>query len=339
MIEFLELKNDAEYNPLSIAEDAPLTQSFMYGKWQEMSGRKVRRFEIKQGEEIIGFFQAVIYPLVFSKKFIYMPHGPILTEKPDEKFWKQFKEETARVAKEENAIFARFDIFPKIENNSEKFFKKTPIYSYRSSYFQPKFEWILNLEKPEEKILSDMHPKTRYNIGLAERHNIEIEIISENFNEYFDSFYKLLEETAKRDNFNLHPKDYYLNILEILDSNNAFLAVARYDSNILLVNLVLLYGKTAYFIFGGSSGEHKNLMFSHLAQWESIKEAKTRGLAVYNFGGVQGSDKDYENYEGISVFKKRFGGLLLEYSDSYDLILKPLLYKLYNLRKWLLNLK
>ena len=181
-----------------------------------------------------------------------------------------------------------------------------------------------------------MHPKTRYNIGLAERRGIKVEIISQNFDKYFDYFYKLLEETARRDNFNLHLKNYYRNIFNALSQDNAFLSVAKYSDKILAINLIVLFGETAYFMHGGSSDEYKNLMFSHLTQWEAIKEAKRRGFKVYNFGGVD-ADGIYETFGGISIFKKRFGGKLLEYSDSYDLVLKPVWYALYNLRKKLLQ--
>lgn len=355
MFEFREIKSENEYKLLELNPDAPFIQAWIFGEWQGAIGRKVRRFEIRENTEIFGFFQAIVFNLVFSNNFIYVPHGPILTRDPDEKFWKQFKEEIMQAAKEENSIFVRFDPFllsrsPALRGegdpNLNKFFKKVPAYAYRSSYFQPKFEWIVNLNKTEDELFNEMHPKTRYNIRLAEKKNVKIEIVKSDFNRYFEEFYRLLKETAKRDDFSLHSKIYYKNIFKTLDSGNAFLSIARYDDNILLVNLVLLYGKTAYFIFGGSSDKQKNLMFSHLAQWESIKEAKKRGINLYNFGGVGPStffdfsqDKSlrvnnrYESYGGISVFKKRFGGEIFEYSDSYDLILKPFWYYLYNLRK------
>ena len=342
MFEICEIKHKAEYNPLLILKQAPFTQAGFYGEWQEMMGRKVRRFEIirprrtslglEKDSEIVGFFQVIKYPLLFSQSFLYVPHGPILKEVSylGDEFLKTFHDKLLEITKEENAIFVRFDPFPKTENNFDKYFKKTPISHYHSSYFQPKFEWILNLEKPEEEILNEMHPKTRYNINLAQKRGIKIEIVNENFEKYFNDFNKLLEETARRDNFGLHPKIYYQNIFKTLNSENAFLVIAGYKGKILLVNLVLLYGRAAYFAFGGSSGEHKNLMFSHLAQWEAIKEAKRRGFEVYNFGGIGNGG---EELEGVSFFKKRFGGGLLEYSDSYDLILKPFWYWLYNLYK------
>ena len=108
--------------------------------------------------------------------------------------------------------------------------------------------------------------------------------------------------------------------------------IATYDSKTLAINLVLLYGETAYFIFGASSDEFKNLMAPHLLHWRAAIEIKKLGFKIYNFGAVG------EEYEGVSRFKKRFGGELLEHSDSYDLVLEPIWYHLYNLRKWVSNL-
>lgn len=347
MFEFQEIKNATEYDPLMINKNAPFTQAWFFGEWQEAMGRKVRRFKIMKDSGTTGFFQVIKYPLIFSKNFLYIPHAPVLqsfSEGGDQlprEFLKEFHEKLLEIAKEENAVFLKFDPFLPRRNFSEggsdmsKYFKKTPIAHYHSSYFQPKFEWILNLEKSEEEILSGMHPKTRYNIGLAKRKGIKIEIISGNFEKYFDDFYKLLEETTKRDNFNLHPKTYYQNIFSRCgEDKNAFLSVAKYDGKILAINLILLFGNAACFLFGGSSSEHKNLMFSHLAQWEAIKEAKKRRFSIYNFGGVD-NNGNYKALGGVSIFKKRFGGELLEYSDSYDLILKPFWYYLYNLMKLL----
>ena len=326
MFEMREIKNKEEYNPLLVSKNAPLTQTWFYGEWQEMMGRKVRRFEVKKDSEIIGFFQTIKYPLLFGQNFLYIPHGPVATL--NNEFLQEFHRKSIEIGKEEKAVFVRFDPFPKTEKSLLKYFRKTPASHCYSSFFQPKFEWILNLEKSEEKILSEMHPKTRYNINLATKRGIKTEIINETFSGYFNNFYKLLEETAKRDNFKLHPKIYYENIFGTLDSNNAFLATAKYNSKVLAINLVLLFGGTAHFLFGGSSDEYKNLMFSYLVQWEAIKETRRKGCKIYNFGAISS-----EKLKGISRFKKGFGGKLLEYSDSYDIVIKPFWYFLYNLRK------
>ncbi len=357
MFEICEIKNKGEYLLLSISKNASFVQAWFYGEWQEMMGRKARRFEVKKDSEIIGFFQIVRYPLPFNQSLLYIPHAPVLSNPPTggeggaiNIFLKEFRDKLLEIAKEENAIFARFDLYFHNWNygsieNLNKYFKKVPGYAYHSFYFQPKYEWILNLDKPENELLGNMHPKNRYNIRLAEKKGINIEIISENFKKYFEEFYSLMETTAKRNNFRLHPKIYYQNIFKNCEENkNVFLILAKYDNKILAINLILLFGETAYFVFGGASDEFKNLMAPHLAHWQGILEAKCRNCKFYNFGAVDSGKFSAQGgpvsgWEGISRFKKGFGGQLLEYSDSYDLVLRPFWYWLYNLRKWALNQK
>lgn len=350
MFEIREIKNKEEYNPLLINKNAPFTQAWFYGEWQEMIGRpaqgwsassrKVRRFEVKEGSDIIGFFQIIKYPLPLSNSLLYIPHGPLLRQGFGEQagFLKEFKKRLLEIAKEENAIFIRFDLYFHNSNyeskeNFNKYFHKVSSYAYHSVYFQPKYEWILDIDKPESELLGNMHPKNRYNIRLAGNKGVAIEIVENNFEKCFEDFYSLMEKTGKRNNFKLHPKIYYRNIFDNCEENkNVFLVLAKYNDKVLAMNLILLFGETAYFIFGGSSDEFKNLMAPHLLHWQGIIKAKNRGCKFYNFGGV-GSGDDYKYFGGISRFKKRFGGRLIEYSDSYDLVLKPLWYWLYNLRK------
>lgn len=330
MYEIREIRDKAEYDPLLISKQAPFTQAWFYGEWQEMAGRKARRFEIKKNSEIAGFFQVIKYPLFAGKNILYIPHGPVL-QNADNNFIKEFHKKLIEISKEENAVLARFDSYPALENLN-KYFRKVSDYAYASAYFQPKREWILDIGKTESDLLNGMHPKSRYNIRLAEGKGVKIEIIESDFEKYFEDFYRLMEKTAERNDFKLHPETYYRNILKNCEENkNAFLVLAKYGNEVLAVNVILLFGETAYFVFGGSSDEHKNLMASHLSHWRGILEAKTRGCGIYNFGAVSsGGD---EKFEGISIFKKRFGGRNLEYSDSYDLVFQPVWHFLYDLKK------
>ncbi len=334
MYEIREIRNKAEYNPLLISKQAPFTQAWFYGEWQEKMGRKARRFEIKKDSETTGFFQIIKYSLFAGRDLLYIPHGPILKEKMENSgaFLKEFGDKLLEISKEENVILARFDPMGGLDANLSKHFRKVPAYAYSSHYFQPRYEWVLDIGKSENELLDGMHPKNRYNIHLAEKKNVEIKIISDGFEKYFEDFYGLMEKTAKRNGFKLHPESYYKNIFNDCEKNkSAFLTLAEHSGKILAINLILIFGEAAYFVFGGSSEELKNLMAPHLSHWRGIIEAKNRGCKFYNFGAVNADDNG--KFEGISIFKKRFGGRILEYSDSYDLVLKSVWYWLYNLKK------
>lgn len=330
MLELREIENKSEYDPLLMSKNAPFTQAWFFGEWQEMIGRKARRLKITKNSKVIGFLQLIEYPLVFSESFLYAPHGPVFREDIDKKSETlfEFSNELYKVGEKEKVAFVRFDPFAGTINNLETCFKKTPLFHYHSSYFQPKQEWILDLEKTEGETLNEMHPKTRYGIRLAENRGVKVEIIKSDFQKHFPNFINLMQKTAERNKFSLHPEIYYKNIFQNCEENkNAFLAIASYDDKIIAMNFVLFYGETVYFIFGASSDELKNLMAPHLLHWKSILEAKKSGCRIYNFGAVG------EEYRGVSRFKKSFGGELLEHSDSYDLVLKPFWYLLYNIWK------
>ncbi|KKU51929.1 MAG: hypothetical protein A3F26_02605 [Candidatus Ryanbacteria bacterium RIFCSPHIGHO2_12_FULL_47_12b] len=339
MLECEEIHDGVAFDSLLARTDIPFTQRSFYGEWQKVLGRRVRRFYMREGVNPVARFQIISYAIPAGFEYLYIPHGPVVSDSMPETFLGEFKKTLMAIAKESKALFVRFDLFPPfISKNFEKklqesFHRAAPV-SYRSSFFQPKFDWVLDIAKTEEELLSDMHQKTRYNIGLAKRRGVTTEIITSGLPNAVDTLYEILLETARRDGFSLHPKKYYQSVLEDSERRqNAFLATARYGDTTLVAHLVLIYGKTAHYLFGGSRAEHRNRMPNHLAHWASICEAKRRSCEIYNFGGVSGGDRIYKDWEPLTYFKQRFGGRMVEYSDFYDLVARPIFYHSYVARK------
>lgn len=332
-----EVKNPEEFNPLAIRRDTPFTQGYKYGEWQIQMGRTVRRFLIQKQADVIGTIQIISYPLFRGKNYLYIPHGPVFLTNPDQSLQIFLKEKLRDIALEENAAFVRFDPFPKIETPT--IFQKTPKASYYGAYFQSKYDWQMGIEGNEKEILQNMHEKTRYSIGLSKRKDVEVEmILGKQLIQYFEKFYALLEETASRGKFNLHPKEYYKKIFQRKDPDIA-LFVARYNGEILATHLVYFFGDTAFYPFGGSTEKERNRQPTYALHWEAVLEAKRRGCRFYNFGAIDADPAlPHKNWKGISDFKRKFGGNLLVYSDFFDVIAKPFWYYLYNARKFLKRL-
>ena len=122
-----------------------------------------------------------------------------------------------------------------------------------------------------------MHPKTRYNIRLAERHGVSVEKVDLS-EENFEMFLKLLIKTSKRDKFSTHPKKYYKKMIETLggSENDAHIAlfVAKYKNKPLAAELVMFFGETATYLHGASSEEERGVMAPYAIHWEIIKEVK-----------------------------------------------------------------
>ena len=333
--QLIELTESESFDLSDFCLEAPFIQADFYADWQKSLGRKVRRFLVKDGTEIIAYFQMIKYPLLFGKSYFYIPYGPVLKNNPED-LLVFIKKEIKKVSVSENAVFTRLDFTPVISNEIlSKVFTKSPFYTYHSSFFQPRTEWFLNLGKTETELMADMHKNHRYSIRVAEKEKINIEIVTKNFEQYFETFYELMAGTAERNNFKLHPKDYYQNIFQNLSKINAHLAVAKYDEKILVIDLVIIYGEVANYVFSGSSNEERNKMPTYLALWKSILQAKTLGCKYYNFGGISAEDRPEKSWEGLTAFKRKWGGQEISHSDFFDLVANPFWYHLYNLRKFL----
>ena len=140
-----------------------------------------------------------------------------------------------------------------------------------------------------------------------------------------------MKETAKRDGFSLHPHAYYEAVFASLARGHGYLALASIGEEIAVINIIVMHSGVAHLFFSGSSTAHRATMASYAAQWASVRHAKDIGMHTYNFGGVSGPSD--ERYEGITRYKKRFGGYLLSHDAAVDLVQYPILYALYTLRR------
>jgi len=333
-----ELKETDLFDPTTINRDAPFTQANFYGDWQKNLGRRARRFLVLDGQDKIAYFQIIKYSLPFDKSYLYIPYGPVIKDNSEDLLiflQKNLKE----IAKSEKSVFVRLDFTPCQANELlSRFFKKAPQYTYHSAYFQPRYEWLLNLGTSGEELLKEMHDNTRYSIRLAERKEIKTEIVTENFEKYFEDFYRLMSCTAERNKFALHPKAYYECIFQNLNkAENSYLSVAKYKDKILVINLIVIFGKTAAYVFSCSNNEERNRAPSYQALWKAILHAKKLNMRYFNFGGISNGDPLYKSWEGLTSFKKKFGGKEARHSDFFDLVINPFWYQLYILRKRIKN--
>lgn len=185
---------------------------------------------------------------------------------------------------------------------------------------------LLDLKPSEEDLLSNMHSKHRYNIRLAEKRGVLIRYARTEKD--FNIFMELLEETAKRQNFLIHPRKYYKTLWELFAPRQmAEILIAEYAEEVLATWMLFVYENTLYYPYGGSTSKHRNVFASNLIGWEAIKYGKKRGCELFD---MWGACKDLDNTKdpewGFTNFKLKFGGKYVEYTDSYDLILNKALY-------------
>ncbi len=180
---------------------------------------------------------------------------------------------------------------------------------------QPRRTLVVDLTPEEEIILARMKQKTRYNIRLAARKGVQVRAWED-----VNAFYRMLQETAARDGFAIHPPGYYRLAYDLfVPQGMAQLLVAEYQGEPLAALMVFARGHRAWYFYGASTGRHRNKMPTYLLQWEAMRWARSRGCTEYDLWGVPDEDLDTLEREfttrrgglwGVYRFKRGFGGVL-----------------------------
>jgi len=157
-------------------------------------------------------------------------------------------------------------------------------------------------------------------------------------------FSRLYFDTCRRQKYFGHTPGYHRTIWQSLKDSTAHILIA-YFAGIPLAAYELFYFKdTFYYPYGGSSAEYRNLMAPNLLMWEAIRLGKKLGAKKFDMWGSLPPDYDKTDpWSGFTRFKEGYGTDFVQFSDSYDLVINPLMYKAYNtlytLRSLLLKLR
>lgn len=305
-MQFREVKNKEEYNKFVAGQKhSQFLQSWEWGEFQTQAGFSILRLGLYNQEELIFTATLIKKKLIVGKFYFYCPRVGI--KYLSEENLKLFFEEVLRRAKAENVVFLRF------EPRSEFKIKNKELRIKKTLDVQPSQTMILDLQKGEEALLKAMHSKTRYNIRLAERKGVNIENVGI---EGFEDFWKIMQGTGTRDNFRVHSKEHYREMLEIKSKDiSVKLFVAKYKGKVLAANIISYFGEMVTYVHGSSSNEHRNLMAPYLLQWKVIKDAIEQGYKAYDFHGIgEGS------LAGVTRFKKGFHGEEIKYPGVFDII-------------------
>jgi lipid II:glycine glycyltransferase (peptidoglycan interpeptide bridge formation enzyme) len=308
-------------------------QSYEWGEFRARTGIKVIRRGFYEGDNIISGLQLTIHKIPHTKWTIgYVPKGTM----PN----KDMLEELIKIGKANNCIFIQLEPNEKKEASQQELVNKLQTTSYKIlSSAHPlftKYTFQLDLTKTEDELLKQMHSKTRYNIRVAQKHDV---VVKEQTSEQaFQEYLKLTEETTNRQGFFAHTKKYHQLMWETLgekkntrhDELSAHLLIAYYKNIPLTTWILFVFHDTLYYPYGASSSTHREVMASNLMMWEAIRFGKKLGLKTFDMWGSLGENPDPKDaWYGFHKFKMGYSPKLVEFVGSYDLIINPFAYQFY----------
>lgn len=310
-------------------------QTLEWGEVKRSMGWEPIPLALYDGERVVAAIlilkRRLPIPLV-RKSIFYAPRGPV----GDIEDWTVLDElfsGVRKVARRHGAIFLKID--PDVPAQNLRFkeyltargFRKT-VTSEGFEGVQPTYVFRLDITPTEEDLVNRMASKTRYNIRLAQRKGVAVRLGESE--EDLKVFYDLLKETAERDRFLIRGYSYFLVIWrELVKKGLAQLFLAEYQGRTIAGTLAFILGDKAWYIYGASANECRNVMPNYLLQWTMIRWAKASGCKIYDFRGVSGDVSEDNPLFGLYRFKKGFGGDFTEFVGEWDLVFSPVFYWLW----------
>lgn len=303
-----------------------MNQTFLTSKdWADFQAsidRKVFRYET---EYIVA--NIIKHELPLKKNYLYIPHGPILKiDSVDKesiiqseiiKFVKFVKD----LAKQNKSIYVKAE--PLSDYVAKKIVKELRFKKSKKE-IQPSKTIVLDLTKTHEELLREFNKTTRYEVHFGEKKNIQIKEITL---DEFENIWPMFKETVKRQGFHLHPKQYYKDLLLFSGQELKIKAYASVlDNQYLSCGFFGFWQNKAYYLHSAFFYKHRLLKPMYALQWGIINLAKNLGVKTYDLWGI-----DANKWPGVTSFKIGFGGKIIEYPGSFDLIIRKFWYLIYKI--------
>lgn len=308
-----------------------LMQSIKWHNAKPDWGHEVIAERDENGKIVAGVSVLIKKIPLFGTSMLYAPRGPVCFY-DDIEILKKLQAGIDTVAKKYKAHIFKVDPDAPFDNtllceNYKKIGYKQFAGPTGFENIQTRFNFRLYIDgRTEEKVLAGMHHKTRYNIRLASRKGVTVEVKGK---EALDDFMRLMEVTGERDGFSIRSKQYFENMMDAL-GKNIRLYMGYYDGKAITGAITSNYAAKTCYIYGASDNEYRNVMGPYLLQWEMIKWAIETGCDVYDFMGVSGDMDENGPLYGLYRFKNGFSGQVDELVGEFDYIYKPFVNSMIN---------
>ena len=201
---------------------------------------------------------------------------------------------------------------------------------------QPQYVFQVPLAgRTEADVLAGMNQLWRRNIKKATKEGVEVTSYDGVAIEpELTTFHDLYVHTAERDHFTPRPLSYFRTMVEALgaeETDRIRLYTARHDGTLVAATIAIRVGAHAWYSYGASSTEKREVRGSNAVQWQMIRDAIAAGADVYDLRGITDTLADDDPHLGLIQFKVGTGGEAVEYVGEWDLPLNKPLYAAFDL--------
>lgn len=265
----------------------------------------------------------------------YIPFGPLVT---DESHYTPLWAAIRQHLKPRRTAFLKIE--PGIYHTELSPPGNTPDWSkwgFRESAqtVQPPNTILIDIGGEEAAILARMNQGTRRKIRAGEKNGVR----------YYAGdggdvakFTALMNATGERNVFGVHTPEYYQKAFDLFAPDHAALLLAEHEGETQAGVMVFAVGQTAWYLYGASSNEKRNLSAGYGVQWAAIQWARARGCTVYDLWGIPDADDAALEAEfqtrsdglwHVYGMKRGWGGVVARSVGAWDSIYNPVIYAAY----------
>lgn len=194
----------------------------------------------------------------------------------------------------------------------------------------PQFKYEIPLTgRTEDDLLRGMNQLWRRNIKKAAKEGVEVTVGTD-----LKAFHDLYVHTAERDRFTPRPLRYFETMFAALsaeDPERIRLYLARHRGDLVAATILVRVGAHAWYAYGASSTEKREVRGSNACQWAMIRDSLAAGCDVYDLRGITPTLAADDPHVGLIQFKVGAGGQAVRYVGEWDLPLRPMVYRAFDL--------
>jgi len=312
-------------------------QSWFWGEfWSNTVGKKVFRLGFYSDERLIAVAGCNAESTRFGQ-FVYVPRGPVV-DWSDRDLSKSVVNSLGEYFQRKDFIFLRID--PPLQEDKYGGLYKDTAYRPAKRYLECEWPWKINTKFDSDDQLMKWlyhngatkklkgHIRRARKKGVTVRHSSALEDLR--------IFYNLHTEMSGRKSISsvslgrlegqlkyLGPKGY----MEIF--------IAEHEGVPVAAAIVTISGKHAEYRYGGSLVNNNDLEAPRLLHWEIMRYCMSRGVEVYDMGGITAPSQLTPGHPGygFSRFKMSFGGYHEQYLRTRDYPINTTKYRLFSLQE------
>lgn len=272
--------------------------------------------------------------------YLYLPYGPVATT---EQGFKNALESLQKLAKSQSAIFIR------VEPISSEMAKFLPSTAKKTKDISPADTWVLDLTPDVPTLLTNFSQGTRTRYNTYAKKGLSVEVTKDP--DDIKYLVALQAKLFKQKNLNTFSENY---LKAELSQPFASLYLVKYhhpegkdreehepaDGQVLAASLFFDHDGTRYYMQSAADTEYKKFPATVALLSKAIFDAKDQGITKFDFWGIapEGAP-DSHPWAGFTKFKQSFGGYPVHYAGTYDIVLNPAKYHLYQATRRLNRLR